>query len=1061
MKDYLIETTSFSNGVPVLRWFHMQFREATKVMIEKSLNFEEIHQFLANYFGGTWAVNGKLYKDRETNMEVYADRKIPRNNLIIQGNLIKNRSAAECNMSYVFGNDCKINIRRLNEHCYHLIKGGMLEEATAVLCSLQYIHSKVQENKLNDLRQEYALILNTLQSDKPSATREKLEEFNTFILQRGHVLKMLPSLIYQEAANYFPGSNLHEAYKNVSEKPPFILKSSTRNGDDCLVSILKGHLDSVVSVAFQRSLKSKRANILATGSLDGRVKVWFYKSCLQKSSFRAHNGAVNFIDFCDEFLLTISAEGRMILWDAESLNKVLVFTSGVVRGNCCKFANCINNEIIMLSAWDDGCFRIGNMQGDWIYESHPREYAVTCLSMIGNDGIVAGYANGAIVSYKLLKSPDEHTLDFKESQDFATDNDLVDVFAILVHDDIFVVVGKQKRIRTQYSEDSSSPWAQNTFRNDPEVQKLVKGGMELSEAIRTKMDKDLSSTGTFLLLKGKEGSCNKHMIEGLPTPHEYVCADLRFPYLVTGGSDGSVRLWILERVTSCNQLSVSLLKELGTHSLEVNSVCFDAIGPHIVSVSDDTDVKLWSTSFLSASEKNYEISQTKYKITGCNTDEFGSFAVTWGKRGLVSAWRGEQLLWTKICCSGEDITSAAVAPNGRKIMVGAKNYYEFMNGKTGERCDVMRSCVGRRVRIFNFSKDGTTALLGDDLLIRLVIVEPQMEPIGFNDITWKAHDNHVTCGQFCNSNYYAATGSSDGSIKMWNSSKDCCLTVRIGLPILAFDYVSSVNKIACILDGDASFDVQVLVSNVQSVECSEETRNPDDVVEIRDFPLTTELQQKNQKEFPMKGDSNEEPHKSKFENCTLPMAETNCADYDDVLSPTLDDFQSHTDSVSGFDLMPELSEEMMKNLQKLQEMLMNPPDLPDFGPRNVPTIKPGPHRLLRKEKRKLHYSAKKIINPSSIAVVHINSNDADKCKIVVKEKKPGLNSCVLSNDGTTLFSASSNGYVYVWRILNGAWYDIARFIYEDETFLSDLAGRNNEIVVTSNYYLQKLSVISN
>ena len=1028
------------------------------------MDMKEIHRHMANYFGGSWSTTGKPYTDKkDSNKEVYADRKVPRNPLVIEGKLIKGKKEAEKDMSFVAGSDCKLNLRRINEHCYHLIKGEMLENAANVLCNLDYIHSKMKEKKQNNLLEELSMLLNKLQEYESNATLKKVEEFSSFILQKGNVMAQFPSLTYQEAANYLAGSSVRDAYKNMQEKPSFVLRTSLQNNDHRLVSVIKGHKESIISVCLQRALKQKRSNLMATGSLDGKIKIWFYNSGMEKGSFKGHSKGVNFIDFVDDSLLAISSDGRMVLWDAESFTEELVFTASddpdvIIPGNCCKF---VNDTKWMVSAWDDGTVRVGNIEGNWILKSDSRQHPVTCINIIDKDEIVAGYADGEVVSYKIINSPCE---EFRVSNDFGINDELVEVFDVHHHNQIYIIIGKQKAIRTQYTEDSNSEWAKNCFKNDSYVQKLMDGGMELTEAIGKKMEDDMSSIGSFVLLRNKDGPSFKYVLKGLPTPHEYICADLKFPYLVTGGSNGSVRIWIINHNFSSNELSVLLVKELGFHCLEVNRVCFVSNGCRVVSVSDDMDIKLWNAESVAEDNNTRNVSQTSYKIAGCRTE--GNFVVTWGKRGLVSAWRAEKLLWTKICCSGEDITSVGIAPKGAKIMIGGQNYYELLNGETGSTYDIKRSCVGRRIRICDFSMDGTTALLGDNCDIRLVVVEPQMEPLGFNDVTWKAHDDHVNSAQFCSHLYYIASGSFDGSIKLWDNSQECCIVVELGIPILSFVYISSLSKMACILDGDDSLDLQVSYEKYPLDEStssdilkkSNEIENDDKIIETRPFMQSNSMD--NTLEDSRRW---EEGNQFKLSNIStescLPKFQDNINVNEDFLLPMKHDVQPG-DPFDGFE-MPAMSKEMLQNLEKLQAMFMNASERTECSPPHVPSHQVGPHRLLKKEKRQIQYFERKEIGSTTITLLDINLDKTTESKVIFKETKPGLNGCVLSKDCQTLYSSSCIGQVFVWRHLDDKWYDIARYVNEDDSFVTEIVEQSNQILVASKYTIQKLDVISN
>ena len=104
---------------------------------------------------------------------------------------------------------------------------------------------------------------------------------------------------------------------------------------------------------------------------------------------------------------------------------------------------------------------------NWILKSDNRQHPVTCVNIIDNEEIVAGYADGEVVSYKIINPPCK---EFGESLDFGINGELV--FDLHHHNNIYVIIGKQKAIRTQYTEDSNSEWAKNCFKNDSYVKKI-------------------------------------------------------------------------------------------------------------------------------------------------------------------------------------------------------------------------------------------------------------------------------------------------------------------------------------------------------------------------------------------------------------------------------------------------------------------------------------------------------------------------------------------------------------------------------------------------------------
>eukprot|EP00112_Aurelia_sp_Birch-Aquarium-sp1_P000818 Seg10780.2 transcript_id=Seg10780.2/GoldUCD/mRNA.D3Y31 product="Apoptotic protease-activating factor 1" protein_id=Seg10780.2/GoldUCD/D3Y31 len=945
-------------------------------------------------------------------------------------------------------------------------------------------------NQGEELRQEYTLALE-IGSNQDWTERQHVEDFSSFILQRGHVLKRYPSLVYQEAANYKTSSSVCDVYNQLLQKPYFILQASAGSTEDSLQSVLEGHTESVISIAFQK-INNKSGNLLVTGSLDGRMKIWKAISASQVSSFKGHTKSVNHLDFMNNEILSISADGKMILWNAESFSRKISFevkdeNGSLVAGNCCKLA-VIGDTKILISAWDDGIVRVGNMEGEWKLQTEGRDYPATSLSLEGSH-LTIGFADGKIEYYNVINLPDE-ALNIEKLDNVAIEDCLIEVFGILEHDDLFVIVGKQKNIRTQYSEDSNSGWAKNHFKNDSMVKQWVDEGMEYTKAIQKKTDLEMSSTGTFVMKKNKDGSYMKELVTGLPTPHEYVSADLFFPYLATGGSDGSVQIWMIDIKEESDELSVSHLLEFGGHALEVNQVCFSADGNYLASASDDTDIRVWDMKEIGRRDVNStKRMKTKYKIKGCASDLYGVFAVTWGKRGLVSAWniKESKSLWNKICCSGEDINSAAVTPNGGKIMVAGDNYYELLNGETGSTYDAKRGCVGSNVRILDFSMDGKTALLGDNFDIRLVVVEPVMQPLGFNDVTWKAHEGLVTCGHYCTGVYHIVSGSKDGIVKLWNEKHNCLTSISIGSPVEALRFNCRLKRIACVVAGEIAQDV---VAMSKDDECSEKGASNKDISVSCEKEVLPDNKSPKEEKSPAARDDLiiDDAHSAKAfgnqpgdtiqvggDTWFLPAAPDHPQNAELTTSPFPGfDQSSFPDQhgnqnqpfippfpdmdMGGEFTLPPMSEEMLKNLENIQNMLMNPPDMSEMGPPPLPMQKPGPHRLQKKERRQIQYQEKTTSATSTIALFDFHSNS---CSKIIQHSHKGLVACALSNDGKTLYSSSLEGEIYVWRDVDGEWFDVARYVTEDEAYIARLGDKNDEIISASKDSVQTLTVISN
>ncbi len=156
---------------------------------------------------------------------------------------------------------------------------------------------------------------------------------------------------------------------------------------------------------------------------------------------------------------------------------------------------------------------------------------------------------------------------------------------------------------------------------------------------------------------------------------------------------------------------------------------------------------------------------------------------------------------------------------------------------------------------------------------------------------------------------------------------------------------------------------------------------------------------------------------------------------------------------------PGMSEEMLQNLQNLQALFMSPPDPANFPPPDIPVQKPGPHRLQKKQKRQITYEPRKKAGCSTLVIFHIDL-ELGIGKTLSKKTRNGLRNCVAS-DANTVYASSASGEVYVWRMLHNEWYDIARSVHDNESFVANLDSDANKILVSAGESVQVMTVLEN
>jgi WD40 repeat protein/transcriptional regulator with XRE-family HTH domain len=195
--------------------------------------------------------------------------------------------------------------------------------------------------------------------------------------------------------------------------------------------------------------------------------------------------------------------------------------------------------------------------------------------------------------------------------------------------------------------------------------------------------------------------------------------------LVTGGTDGAVRLW---RIAESKQLWVGR-----SHRSWVFSVAFSPDQTQIASGSPDATVRIWDVH------------------------------------------TGEPL--NTIRGNGLEITAIAFSPDGRTlIMGGSAPQAQLVDIATGKHLQTLVGHTGSRILAVAFSPDGRTVLTGStDHLLKLWEVET-----GHCLQTFYGHADGVRSLTFSPNGHTIASGSIDCTIKLWHIDQSTCWQTLAG-----------------------------------------------------------------------------------------------------------------------------------------------------------------------------------------------------------------------------------------------------------------------------------------
>ncbi|MCS6885261.1 MAG: AAA-like domain-containing protein [Acidobacteriota bacterium] len=219
--------------------------------------------------------------------------------------------------------------------------------------------------------------------------------------------------------------------------------------------------------------------------------------------------------------------------------------------------------------------------------------------------------------------------------------------------------------------------------------------------------------------------------------------------LVTGGRDGSMKLWDIEKLTQ--------LYTLTGHNREVRSLDISPSRKLLASASADTTLRLWDlTSYrnIAVIKHDSELSKLKFSPDG-RLLATGDFSAKLNVRDIVA---GNVLLYT--VDFPDRITSIQFSPDGNHLAVGdRKGEVRIIDPKTGTQLTTLKAGT-HYIWATEFSSNGKLlATAGADAIVRI-----------WNTATWSLLaespklSDWINALTFSQDNKLIAIASRDGSI---------------------------------------------------------------------------------------------------------------------------------------------------------------------------------------------------------------------------------------------------------------------------------------------------------
>jgi WD40 repeat protein len=315
-----------------IKWYHRQLWEtASERYSEKE---KECHEIMGRYFSN-------LIADTERNTKQIHNQPLVLNDVSI------------------WLSNCSVNRRRVMEGYYHLIEGGLFEEAIDEMCSLEFVCASALSGDLFNVVRQMGKLTSVFHGEE----KRKLDHYFRWIRKRSSLISSNPSWMTRSTAGEEPTeSEVKELYSSICSesletnrsgvknlgvyewKNCEILTISGKSFFDAVEVEFHGHTAKVESVAWNHD-----GSQVASGSGDGKLLIWDAKTGELCLSLDSHRTGVTFIKW--------NSDGSQLL----SVSITTIVISDGVTGETLKS---FDKESVKSVAWNDTCSKIVSGSSD-------------------------------------------------------------------------------------------------------------------------------------------------------------------------------------------------------------------------------------------------------------------------------------------------------------------------------------------------------------------------------------------------------------------------------------------------------------------------------------------------------------------------------------------------------------------------------------------------------------------------------------------------------------------------------------------------------------------------
>jgi eukaryotic-like serine/threonine-protein kinase len=495
---------------------------------------------------------------------------------------------------------------------------------------------------------------------------------------------------------------------------------------------LKGHSGAVMSVSL-----SPDGQRLASGSLDGTVKIWDSATGKELLTFKETVGGVWSVAFSPDGRRVASAgwDNMMRIWDSATRQELFALEGHAFAVTSVAFSP---NGLHLASGSGDDAVKIWDIAtGKEIFslKGHAGQINGVAFSPDGRR-VASGSADKTVKIWDIATRKELFSLShagmvlcvaFSPNGHYLASGSGDDMVKIWDS-----VTGKELLAHNGHASQSNSAGF------GPAGRHLASGSW--GEVMRTwgpTFDKEL------LALKG-----HAPRIDGVA----FSPTGLR---LASGNGDSSVTIW---------DTATGQLFDLKGHADAVTSVAFSPDGQRLASASDDTTVKIWDCA---TSGELFDLKGHAKAVTSVAFSPDGRRLASASYDNTLKLWdsgTGQELFALKGGVG--PVASVAYSPDGHRVASGSwDNTVKIWDGATGKELLSLNGHA-RAVNSVAFSPDGKRLASGsEDETVKLWESSTGKELFSAN-----GHARGVTGVAFSPDGQRVASGSRDNTVKIWDST---------------------------------------------------------------------------------------------------------------------------------------------------------------------------------------------------------------------------------------------------------------------------------------------------